>query len=86
LIKVDIEGGEVLALPGMQRLLEEHNPVVLLELHGPESAQAAWACLSINYRLCRMQAGFPPINSPDELDWKAYVVALPSQHSFLKSN
>ena len=86
LIKIDIEGGEVLALPGMQRLLKENNPVVFLELHGPESAQAAWDSLSVNYRLCRMQAGFPPVTSPAELDWKAYVVAFPRQHTLPESD
>jgi len=32
-IKMDIEGGEVRALPGMKRLLREAGPIVLLEIH-----------------------------------------------------
>ncbi|MDH5506337.1 MAG: FkbM family methyltransferase, partial [Anaerolineae bacterium] len=40
IIKLDIEGGEVLALPGMRRLLAESRPTLLVELHGPESARA----------------------------------------------
>jgi FkbM family methyltransferase len=79
LIKMDIEGGEVLALPGMARLLAERRPVLLLELHGPESLDAAWAAFSAaGYRICRMEPGCPAAGSPAELDWKAYLAAFPA--------
>lgn len=78
LIKLDIEGGEVLALPGLRRLLAEARPLVLLELHGPESAATAWGTLTAaGYTLHQMAAGLPPVAALDELDWKAYVVARP---------
>jgi FkbM family methyltransferase len=78
-VKMDIEGGEVLALPGMVRLLDKARPILLLELHGPEAAQCAWEALtSRGYRLCRMAPGYPPVRTQNELDWKAYVVALPA--------
>jgi FkbM family methyltransferase len=78
-IKMDIEGGEVLALPGMCRLLAEARPLLLLELHGPQAAALAWDTLiSAGYRICRMQTGYPEISSLEALDWKAYVVAFPS--------
>ena len=74
--KMDIEGGEVRALPGMGRLLDEAGPILLLELHGPEAAHVAWEALtSRGYRLSRMGTGYPPITTPESLDWKAYVVA-----------
>jgi FkbM family methyltransferase len=77
-IKMDIEGGEVQALPGMRRLLAEGRPLVLLELHGPESAAAAWKAFSAaGYTLSRMQGDYPAVTSPDHLDWKAYLVARP---------
>jgi FkbM family methyltransferase len=77
LIKIDIEGGEVLALPGMRRVLDESHPQILMELHGPEAAHTAWAVLqTAGYRICRMQAGFPPVTSLNDLDWKAYLVAF----------
>jgi len=76
LVKMDIEGGEVLALPGMKRLLQEAGPLCLLELHGPEAAQCAWETLTAaGYRLRLMRRGFPPLVSPASLPWKAYVVA-----------
>jgi FkbM family methyltransferase len=77
LIKIDIEGGEVLALPGMARLLKEFHPLILMELHGPEAAQAAWTVLqAAGYRICRMQPGFPVVTSLDKLDWKSYLAAF----------
>jgi FkbM family methyltransferase len=78
LVKMDIEGGEVLALQGMDRLLCEARPLLLLELHGPESARAAWDTLTAaGYQLLRMQPGYPPIPSLDALDWKAYIIGKP---------
>jgi FkbM family methyltransferase len=82
LVKMDIEGGEVLALPGMQRLLLEGRPVLLMELHGPESVAAAWHTLAgAGYRICRMTAGFPQVSEPSGLDWKAYLAAFPAPAS-----
>ena len=77
-VKMDIEGGEVLALPGMQRLLMEAKPLLLLEMHGPEAARVSWeALLSAGYQICRMQPGYPTIPRLEDLDWKAYLVGTP---------
>jgi FkbM family methyltransferase len=74
-IKMDIEGGEVLALPGMKRLLAEKHPIMLMELHGPESAQAAWDALTAaGYSLYMMKPDHPQVNALDQLDWKAYLI------------
>lgn len=78
IIKMDIEGGEILALPGMQKVLEKFSPLIFLELHGPEAAQVAWDTLSgLGYRISLMQSGYPVVSTIDEHDWKAYLVALP---------
>ena len=77
-IKMDIEGGEVLALRGMIRLLSETRPLIFLELHGPEAARVAWEVLTgASYRICRMKTGLPPVQSLADLVWKAYLVAVP---------
>ena len=77
-IKMDIEGGEGMALAGMPRLLKEARPMFLIELHGQEAARQVWDCLKANrYTLRSMRAGSAPIQSLDELDWKAYVIAAP---------
>lgn len=79
LIKLDIEGGEVLALPGMTRLLKEARPLMLVELHGPESAQAVWEGLTAaGYTIRQMKTGYPEIRSAKELDWKAYLIGKPN--------
>jgi len=75
-VKMDIEGGEVLALPGMSRLLADAHPLMLMELHGPESSRAAWQALTAaGYEIRWMQAGFPPVPSLEAMGWKAYIVA-----------
>lgn len=77
-VKIDIEGGEVLTLPGMQRVLAQARPRVLIELHGEESAQAAWKIFkSLDYQLFEMKKGYPPILSLEQLGWKSYLVAVP---------
>jgi FkbM family methyltransferase len=75
-IKVDIEGGEVMALPGMAAVLSEARPLLLLELHGPKAAQVAWESLHpAGYRLYRLTRGYPKIDRLEALDWKAYLLA-----------
>jgi FkbM family methyltransferase len=74
-IKIDIEGGEVLALPGMRRLLVETHPLVLMELHGPEAARTAWETLTDAGYTLRSMADGHVIVSLEKLDWKEYVIA-----------
>jgi hypothetical protein len=75
---MDIEGGEVLALPGMKRILSEARPLLLMELHGQDSSRAAWETLTAaGYRVCWMRRGYPRIGSLEEMGWKAYIVAFP---------
>ncbi len=74
-VKMDIEGGEVLALPGMRRILNEAHPFLFLELHGPESEKVAWEMLmAAGYTLRRMAPGYPLIEFAGQLGWKAYVI------------
>ena len=77
-VKMDIEGGEVLALPGMSRVLAEARPLMLMELHGPESSRAAWETLTAaGYTICWMRHGYPAVHSLEAMGWKAYIVAKP---------
>ena len=76
-VKMDIEGGEVLALPGMRRILSEQAPILFLELHGPESEKVAWQVLTgAGYSLRAMESGYPLIATPEGLGWKAYLIAV----------
>lgn len=80
LIKLDIEGGEGMALRGMARILKEIRPVYLVELHGELAARQVWDLLAQHrYRLHRMAGGYRTIPSLQDLDWKAYVVAIPEE-------
>lgn len=75
-VKMDIEGGEILALPGMRRLLAEVHPLIFLELHGEIAAHTAWNTLTqAGYLLHRMAPGYPLIPTQDALEWKEYIVA-----------
>lgn len=77
ILKIDIEGGEILALPGMSSLLHEIHPILLVELHGPEAARITWELLiKEDYRICRMTPDYPQVHSLQDLDWKSYLVAF----------
>jgi FkbM family methyltransferase len=78
-VKMDIEGGETTALPGMCRILTQLRPLVFLELHGHEAAEVAWDVLSgANYCVCSMTDDYPEIYRLTDLDWKSYIVAIPN--------
>ena len=79
IIKLVIEGGEVLALSGMVKLLEKHRPILLIELHGNVAAKASWEILNQKqYRICEMNIDYPPVEKAEDLDWKSYIVAFPN--------
>jgi len=76
IIKMDIEGGEVLAVDGMHRLLHEHHPILFIELHGPESARAVAKVLDdYGYTAYHMKAHHKVINLHHPEHWKAYIIA-----------
>jgi FkbM family methyltransferase len=76
IIKMDIEGGEVLAVEGMRRLLQEHHPILFIELHGPESAKAVAKVLDdYGYTAYHMKADHKVINLHHPDHWKAYIIA-----------
>lgn len=78
LIKMDIEGGEGMALRGMEKILGKIRPIIMIELHGQEAARQVWDTLTgIEYSIHRMHGGIPEVTSLDALDWKAYIVAIP---------
>jgi FkbM family methyltransferase len=80
-VKIDIEGGEVMALPGMRRVLAEARPLMMMELHGPESSRAAWETLTAaGYEIFWMRPGYPVVPSLEAMGWKAYIVAKPKDY------
>lgn len=77
-IKIDIEGGGIKAIPGILRLLAEARPILFMELHGPEEQQVAWNAFKENsYVIRKMQKGYPEVTRMDALKWKEYIIAMP---------
>ena len=84
LIKMDIEGGEGTALLGMKRFLTDKEPVFLIELHGEQAALQVWNYLrQFDYLIYKMTHSYPQITHIDDLDWKAYIIALPVNKSYI---
>lgn len=82
-VKMDIEGGEVLALPGMKKVITEAQPLILLELHGPDSARTAWETLiPAGYTLYHMKSGYPIVSNLAALNWKTYIIGRGSGSCF----
>ncbi|MGH2582632.1 MAG: FkbM family methyltransferase [Anaerolineales bacterium] len=78
LIKIDIEGGEALALLGMRRVIQDCRSILFVELHGREAAETVWEILgNAGYSFQRMSNGYPRLEHIDKLGWKGYVVAKP---------
>ena len=77
-IKLDIEGGEVLAIEAMRRTLQTAQPLMLIELHGPDSAKAVGAVLKdLSYRVVLMDHLEKSIDLSHPDHWKAYIIAFP---------
>jgi len=83
-IKMDVEGGEGAALAGMQRLLAEKRPILLVEIHGEKAAHQVWNHLrQHNYSVHQMRHGYPKVTLVSSLNWKAYIIAVPDQKTSL---
>jgi FkbM family methyltransferase len=76
LIKMDIEGGEGIALRGMSRVMRELRPLFTIELHGKEAAKSCWDQLTQSgYGIYKLAKGYPRISSLNDLSWKSYILA-----------
>jgi FkbM family methyltransferase len=73
LIKMDIEGGEVAALRGAGRLLSEHRPTLICELHGTNEAVTD-ILESHGYTVRTIETPDVP---PREARWDVHVLAVP---------
>lgn len=79
-IKMDIEGGESKAIPGMKRLLMETRPVLLIEVH-----EGCWRDIheipAFDYLLCD-PAG-RPVQSLADQGRLNHCIAIPAEKSFM---
>jgi len=77
-VKIDIEGGEGMALRGMKKMLAKIRPLFMIELHGQEAARQVWETFkNAGFCIHRMQSGMPEVKALEDLDWKAYIIARP---------
>lgn len=75
-VKLDIEGGEVEAMPGMRNMLREHRPLMFVEIHGTEAGQVVWhELVEAGYGLYWMREGYPSVEDAGALQGKAYIIA-----------
>jgi len=80
LVKMDIEGGEVLAIQGMQKTLTEVQPILLIEIHSRSALDFLWTELqNCGYQLFKMERDYPHITHPSTLGEKTYAVAIPKE-------
>jgi FkbM family methyltransferase len=50
LLKIDVEGAEVLVLQGSLRTLDTYSPKIIIEIHGPKNTLKVWGLLqSLDY-------------------------------------
>lgn len=73
LVKMDIEGAEVAALRGAQRLLAEHRPTLICELHGTNVAVTELLEAS-GYDVRTIET---PLLAPRDAEWYVHVLATP---------
>ena len=87
LLKVDVEGGELAALRGAVRLIEERAPTILFELNPTSAAAAGWSPVELMAFLGRLGYQhfsevecFPVMQSAEGLDLtrQRNLVAIPS--------
>ena len=77
---MDIEGGEAAALRGARRLLRQVRPILLLELHKAQGAEAGGVFEELQqtgYEIRRLARHYPVVNSTAGLGRKAYLLGLP---------
>ena len=78
IVKIDIEGGEGLALQGADKLISEIKPLFIIELHGKDAAEECWLILTgAGYTIHKLARNYPEVTSVSELDWKSYILARP---------
>ncbi|MGA9762860.1 MAG: FkbM family methyltransferase [Gaiellaceae bacterium] len=78
LIKMDIEGAEAKALPGMKRLLTESRPVIVLEFHREAGWPAIETLIACGYQFETLAGDrFEAPRSADEVPYHLVARPLP---------
>ena len=83
LLKIDVEGAEVVVLQGSRKVLAQFKPIILCETHGMIAAQGVYEILSeLGYEQFIVHNGVRPINSikdmPNNMD-EGHLFARPKK-------
>jgi FkbM family methyltransferase len=77
-IKMDIEGAEGKAMLGAVRLLSEHRPSLLLEIHG-KPGREVWPILQdLNYKIVNIATNKSPTDVDEFAIWITQYLATPN--------
>jgi hypothetical protein len=73
LVKMDIEGAEVAALRGASKLLDEHRPTLICELHGTNGAVTEL----LEQHGYEVRVVETPQIRPQDAEWYVHLLATP---------
>lgn len=77
-VKLDVEGAEGRALAGARRLLAEHRPGLLLEIHGGPGREVWHLLQEFGYTATNIATGARPRSADEFAVWISQYLALPS--------
>ena len=73
LVKIDVEGAELLVLKGAERLLKEHRPILVVELHSENLSRGFHQLMSdVHYEVTLPSGG-----KAEPMNFSRHVVAKP---------
>ncbi len=79
LIKMDIEGAEVLAIKNMQRILQTIKPFMIIEIHSKDAGQVVWNELTkYNYIVKKLDNPKEKLLDSTSITKRDYLLGLPS--------
>jgi hypothetical protein len=74
----DVEHAEGRVLRGMQSVLKEHRPCLLIEMHGPEAIREAFGeIVTAEYRLAKLPK-LEPVKDVNEISLLGHYLGIPS--------
>jgi FkbM family methyltransferase len=82
-IILDVEHAEGRALRGMKSVLQRYQPLVFIEMHGPEAIREAYGeIVNADYRLFRLP-GMDRVKEMSEIALLSHLLAMPSSKAKL---
>ena len=78
LIKIDIEGAEILAIKKMKTILQEIKPIIIIEIHSKDAGQIVWNELAkYNYKVNKLDKPKEILLDGTSIAKRDYLLGLP---------